>query len=86
MYNDGEFVLIFQTLDKLNVDDKNIPVIKRVLTKAVHVFNSEKIAYAWLHETNYAMNGLTPLQLLEAEDGIKRTDAILSRIEYGEFS
>jgi uncharacterized protein (DUF2384 family) len=39
-----------------------------------------------VHEPLIALGGRTPLEFMSTEEGAKEVEAILGRIEYGDFS
>ena len=72
---------------KLRPDESDRLVrVARIGSIAASVLGSEAKAAAWLHEPNRALNGVTPLQILDNDIGIKQVEEILGRIEYGVYS
>jgi len=60
--------------------------LARVGARAVDVLGSAQDAVVWLRQTNRALGGAAPLELLETDAGVEQVDEILGRIEYGMFS
>lgn len=52
---------------------------------AVEVFGSQESAETWLVESNPALNGDTPSQLLTSSVGLERVIDLLNAIRYGVF-
>jgi putative toxin-antitoxin system antitoxin component (TIGR02293 family) len=72
---------------KLRPDESDRLVrVARIGSIAESVLGSEAKAAAWLREPNRALNGVTPLQILDNDIGIKQVEEILGRIEYGVYS
>lgn len=63
----------------MNTEDSNC----RVTDRAVEVFGDMDRAVIWLNTPNHALNGQTPLSLLNTDIGTKTVMDILGRIEYG---
>ena len=53
---------------------------------AADVFDSEDDAEAWLHEPNPALDAKAPIDLLVTDDGARRVEIVLRRIDYGDYS
>lgn len=60
--------------------------LARVLAHAVDVFESIERARDWLKTENRALDGQTPLELLDTDAGAHEVDDVLGRIEHGIFS
>lgn len=57
--------------------------LARVQAMAEEVFGRREDAHAWLRERNGALEGQTPLALLDTEEGGRLVEAILGRIAHG---
>ena len=60
--------------------------IAKVLQHAFEVFEDEQKVKQWLNRGNRALNGSTPVQLLNTLTGINMVNDILTRIEEGIYS
>ena len=60
--------------------------LARVVAHAEDVFEDIDKVRRWLAHTNRALGGVTPLSLLDTDEGARQVDTILGRIEYGLFS
>ncbi len=58
----------------------------RIMERVVEVFGDRDVAMAWMNTPNRAMEGCTPLLLIENDPGIEMVERILGRIEHGLFS
>jgi putative toxin-antitoxin system antitoxin component (TIGR02293 family) len=72
---------------KLRPDESDRLVrVARIGSIAESVLGSGAKAAAWLREPNRALGGVTPLEILDNDIGIKQVEEILGRIEYGVYS
>lgn len=60
--------------------------VVRVATLAEDTFQSDDKAHGWLRDSNRALGGERPLDLLETEGGARLVEQILGRIAHGVFS
>jgi putative toxin-antitoxin system antitoxin component (TIGR02293 family) len=60
--------------------------LARIAAHAAEVLGSDEKAGHWLHRPNRALGGETPLELVDTEIGAREVEAVLGRIEHGEFS
>ena len=60
--------------------------LARIIMRAEEVFQSREKARLWLKEPNRAMGLQTPLALLDTDEGARRVEDVLIRIEHGVFS
>lgn len=60
--------------------------VARITTRAAEVLEDEGRAASWLRAPNRALGGAVPLRLLQSEEGTRRVEAALGRIEHGIFS
>jgi putative toxin-antitoxin system antitoxin component (TIGR02293 family) len=60
--------------------------LARIAAHAADVLGSDEKAGHWLHRPNRALGGETPLALVDTDVGAREVEAVLGRIEYGEFS
>ena len=58
----------------------------QMVTIAVEVFGSEEAANRWMSSPNRALGGVVPQSLCDSDEGCEEVEAILRRIEQGEFS
>jgi putative toxin-antitoxin system antitoxin component (TIGR02293 family) len=58
----------------------------RLVAQATDVLGTTKKAMDWLDSPNGALQGVTPLSLLDTDIGTQAAEAVLARIEYGVFS
>lgn len=59
--------------------------LSRIMAHAVDVFDDRGKASAWMRRGNRALNGETPLSLLNTDIGARQVDNVLGRIEHGIF-
>jgi putative toxin-antitoxin system antitoxin component (TIGR02293 family) len=57
-----------------------------VIARAIDVLGSEDNAVRWLRQPNGALGGIPPLRYLSTDLGARRVEAILTHIDYGDFS
>jgi putative toxin-antitoxin system antitoxin component (TIGR02293 family) len=60
--------------------------LARVVAKAKETLGSSDKASHWLQTPNRALNGESPLDLLDTDTGVRTVETILGRIEYGLYS
>jgi putative toxin-antitoxin system antitoxin component (TIGR02293 family) len=60
--------------------------IARVALKAVDTFGESEKAHLWLRRPNRALRNLTPLSLLDTDDGARLVEVVLGRMAHGLFS
>jgi putative toxin-antitoxin system antitoxin component (TIGR02293 family) len=60
--------------------------IASVYALAKEVLESGDAAAEWLSESNRALHGRTPLELLDTEIGTREVELILQRLEHGVYS
>jgi putative toxin-antitoxin system antitoxin component (TIGR02293 family) len=58
----------------------------RLVAQATDVLGSQKKALRWMESPNRALEGATPMSLLDTDVGTQAAEAVLTRIEYGVFS
>lgn len=68
------------------VESDRLARIARILSYAEDVIGSREKAHTWLRRPNHALEGRTPLSLLEAESGARAVETVLARIEHGVYS
>ncbi len=66
--------------------DKFDATITNIFNNAVEVFGDPALAREWMHSPLIALGGKTPLEFLSTEEGAREVEAILGRIENGDFS
>lgn len=59
--------------------------LSRIMAHALDVFGDLAKAAAWMRRGNRALNGETPLSLLNTDIGARQVDDVLGRIEHGVF-
>lgn len=60
--------------------------LARVAVEAQETFGDATNAQKWLRRPNRALNGNTPLALLDTEDGARLVETVLGRLAHGLFS
>ena len=60
--------------------------LKRIALHAERVFGDPAKAHRWLRKPKRALNGATPLAFLASEEGARKVDEMLIRIEHGMFA
>lgn len=60
--------------------------LARIAAHAATVLGSDAKAGTWLHRPNRALGGEIPLALVDTDVGAREVEAVLGRIEHGEFS
>ena len=60
--------------------------LARIFARALEIFENIQKAREWLKESNRALAGATPLELLDTDMGVQKVDDLLNRIEYGFYS
>lgn len=60
--------------------------LARLKAYAAEVFDSAEDAEIWLNEKNPSLGGEAPIALLLTDDGARRVETILRRIDYGDYS
>lgn len=60
--------------------------LARLKSYAADVFASEDDAGIWLGETNPALGGEAPIDLLLTDEGARRVETVLRRIDYGDYT
>ena len=70
---------------ELNEGERVMRLI-RLATRAIDVLGSPEKANHWLEAPNGALEGATPLSLLDTDVGTQAAEDVLGRIEYGVFS
>lgn len=58
----------------------------RLAAQAAEVLGSRQKAQHWLETPNRALQGVTPLSLLDTDIGTQAAEAVLTRIDYGVYS
>ena len=58
----------------------------RLVIQATEVLGTRDKALRWLETPNRALEGATPISLLDTDLGTQAAEAVLGRIEYGLFS
>lgn len=60
--------------------------IARVALSARETFGDHQKAATWLRRPNRALQGSTPIELLNTDDGARLVEQVLGRLAYGVFS
>lgn len=68
------------------VESDRMMRVQKVLEQALAVFDSRAVAIEWLGSPIRALNGRSPLSLLDTDAGIESVRTVLGRIEHGVFS
>ena len=68
------------------VESDRLYRLARIIARTEEVFGSREKARLWLKEPNRALHLQTPLSLLDTDEGTRRVEDVLIRIEHGVFS
>jgi putative toxin-antitoxin system antitoxin component (TIGR02293 family) len=68
------------------VESDRLYRLARMIARTEETFGSREKASLWLKESNRALGMQTPLSLLDTDEGAKRVEDVLIRIEHGVFS
>lgn len=60
--------------------------VVRIAVQAAEVLGGREEASRWLHASNRALGGQTPLELLDTDLGSRQIEDVLGRIEHGVYS
>lgn len=60
--------------------------LARVAAQAQEVFENPQTATSWLKRPNRALNGNSPIDLLDTDAGTQQVTELLDRIDYGVYS
>jgi putative toxin-antitoxin system antitoxin component (TIGR02293 family) len=60
--------------------------LARLKSYASDVFESRQDAAIWLNESNPTLGGDTPIDLLLTDEGARRVETVLRRIDYGDYT
>jgi putative toxin-antitoxin system antitoxin component (TIGR02293 family) len=60
--------------------------LARVFAHAADVFETDADAAGWFKDSNRALGGGRPLDLLDTDAGVQRVDGLLTRIQHGVHS
>lgn len=73
--------------DRLSSEQSNfLYEFSRLYVRACDIFGDKTTADSWLHRSNTALIGKSPIDLLDTVEGFRMVDDLLSQIEYGFFS
>ncbi|HWQ36755.1 MAG TPA: antitoxin Xre/MbcA/ParS toxin-binding domain-containing protein [Blastocatellia bacterium] len=73
--------------DRLSpVESDRLYRLARIIARTEEVFGTREKAGIWLREPNRALGMQTPLALLDTDEGTRRVEDVLIRIEHGVFS
>lgn len=83
-----------RTLERLQKENKPLNAnwsdrlyrLARIAAYAEQVFESSDTAIDWLKRPNRALEGVTPISLLDTDAGVEQVSELLGRIEYGVYS
>lgn len=65
--------------------DRLVRVV-RIMVRAMETFGGRDAAMEWMNSPNRAMEGRTPLSIINTDPGVELIGTILGRIEHGVFS
>lgn len=68
------------------VESDRLYRLARIIARTEDVFGSREKAGIWLKEPNRALGMQPPLALLDTDEGARRVEDVLIRIEHGVFS
>lgn len=60
--------------------------LARLKSYASDIFESQEDAKIWLNENNPALGGDTPIDLMLTDEGTRRVETVLRRIDYGDYT
>ncbi len=60
--------------------------LARVVALAAETLGTSRKASLWLQTPNRALEGQTPLELLDTDGGVRSVETVLGRIAYGMYS
>jgi putative toxin-antitoxin system antitoxin component (TIGR02293 family) len=60
--------------------------LARLKSYASDVFESQEDAAIWLNESNPTLGGDTPIALVLTDEGARRVETVLRRIDYGDYT
>ena len=60
--------------------------VVRIAVQAAEILGGREEASRWLHASNRALGGQTPLELLDTDLGSRQVEDVLGRIEHGVYS
>lgn len=59
------------------------PAILSLAVRAGEVFANREKAFVWLETAHPSLQGQSPIEASDTDDGLEQADAILTRIEQG---
>jgi putative toxin-antitoxin system antitoxin component (TIGR02293 family) len=68
------------------VESDRLYRLARTIARMEEILGSREKAEVWLREPNRVLGMQTPLDLLDTDEGAKRVEDVLIRIEHGVFS
>lgn len=73
--------------DRLSSEQSNfLYEFSRLYIRAMDVLGDKSTADNWLHRSNTALNGKSPIEMLDTIEGFRMVNDLISQIEYGFFS
>jgi putative toxin-antitoxin system antitoxin component (TIGR02293 family) len=73
--------------DRLSSEQSNfLYEFSRLYVRATDILGDKTTTDNWLHRSNTALNGKSPIDMLDTVEGFRMVDDVLSQIEYGFFS
>lgn len=60
--------------------------LARVAAQASQTLGGKEEAFRWLHQPNPVLGHRTPLSLLDTDNGARKVEEVLGRIEHGVYS
>lgn len=82
-----------RTLSRIQDDQLLTPLITentlqfaQIIAKGMEVFEDELVLHEWLNDSNGAMDGLKPIDIMDTRYGTQLIMDILNRIEWGVYS
>ena len=61
-------------------------LIGQTITRGVAIFGSKEKFQSWVHQSNQALGGHTPLDIMDTTIGVQLVMDILGRLEHGVYS
>ena len=79
--------MIETSQNKLSADEAQKTVqFARVVALGNAIFEDSQMTNRWLERSNAALRGLSPMELLDTEEGAREVESVLRRLEYGIYS
>ncbi len=72
---------------RLSVEESDRTMrLARIVAYAIEVFGNQGKMATWMKSPNRALEGQTPLELLDTDAGVRSVETVLGHIDYGLYS